>query len=203
MVIFLTYLSVVVESHPIAPATKFVMPQICRAIRPHRIPRHAMTANPSNCQRRLRIVEGRLQGQLLRQVCWHWSLFLLLSFTLTVSLGFLAADPNVTFTHRLLDVVSANILPFLVLLTLLPYFLVNTVRLSNRFAGPVRRLRRALEELAFRDQTHPLVFRDNDFWVSTANAYNAAAERHQQLLDKVQALEAELERERQRQPHLV
>lgn len=162
-----------------------------------------MPTNPSSCQRRLRIVEGRLQGQLLRQVCWHWSLFLLISVTLTLGLGFLTADPTITFTNRLLQVAATQMLPFLVLLALLPYFLVDTVRLSNRFAGPVRRLRNALEDLAYHNQAQPLVFRDGDFWVSTANAYNAVAEQHQQMQDKIDDLEKELERQRESQPQMT
>lgn len=162
-----------------------------------------MNANPATCQRRLRIVEGRLQGQLLRQVCWHWSLFLIISSTLTLSLGLLTAEPTGTFTNRLLQVASTQMLPFLVLLTLLPYFLVDTVRLSNRFAGPVRRLRNALEDLAYRNRTHQLVFRDGDFWVTTADAYNAVVEHHQQMQEKIDQLEAELELQRVQQPQTV
>lgn len=162
-----------------------------------------MTANPSSCQRRLRIVEGRLQGQLLRQVCWHWSLFLLISATLTLSLGLLTADPTTPFSNRLLQVAATQMLPFFVLLTLLPYFLVNTIRLSNRFAGPVRRLRNALEDLAYRNQARPLVFRDGDFWGSAADAYNAVVEQHQQMQDKIDDLEAELERQRESQPQMT
>lgn len=151
----------------------------------------------ATCQRRLRIVDGRLQGQLLRQVCWHWSLFLLIAATLTVGLGLLTSDPHRSLSNQLWQIGATHMLPFLVLLTLLPYFLVDTVRLSNRFAGPVRRLRTGLEALADRDQVSPLVFREGDFWVSTAVAYNAVAERQQAMQTRIKQLEAELEQVRE------
>ena len=151
----------------------------------------------ATCQRRLRIVEGRLQGQLLRQVCWHWSLFLLIAATLTIGLGLLTSDPQTSLSNQLWQIGTTHMLPFLVLLTLLPYFLVDTVRLSNRFAGPVRRLRTGLEDLAQREQVQPMVFRDGDFWVSTAVAYNAVAEQQQAMKNKIKQLEAELERVRE------
>lgn len=174
-----------------------------------------MNKPTANCQRRLRIVEGRLQGQLLRRVCWHWSLFLLVAATLTAGLGLLTSDPQIPLSNRLWQMGTTHMLPFLVLLTLLPYFLVDTVRLSNRFAGPVRRLRTGLEDLAYRNQAQPLVFRDGDFWVSTAVAYNAVVERQQAMQNRINQLEVELERaqelakqrelemERESHPHLV
>jgi hypothetical protein len=144
------------------------------------------------CQRGTRIVEGKVQGELLRRVCLHWSLFFLLSLSLTVGLNILTSDPNVPLMNQVVNVLALNFWPFLVLVALLPYFLVDTVRLSSSFAGPIVRLRRSLESLAQRGDTTPLAFREGDFWVSAADAYNAVVDRQMRLQDRIEELEAQL-----------
>jgi nitrogen fixation/metabolism regulation signal transduction histidine kinase len=64
--------------------------------------------------------------------------------------------------------------PFLVvLLFLLPVFVVDTVKLSHRFAGPIYNLRRAMREVAQGKPPRKLKFRDNDFWQGLSDDYNA------------------------------
>ena len=60
----------------------------------------------------------------------------------------------------------------LVLLALLPAFMLDTIRFSNRFVGPILRLRRHLRELGNDMNTEPCAFRDNDFWRGMANDFN-------------------------------
>jgi hypothetical protein len=54
---------------------------------------------------------------------------------------------------------------------------VDIVRMSNRFVGPVVRLRGALRELAENRPAQPLNFRDDDFWRELATDFNKAAAR--------------------------
>lgn len=152
------------------------------------------------CQRGLRLVETKIQGELLRRVCFHWTLFLILSVGLTIGLHVLSNDPSVPLANQVWQMAITNFWPFLALVALLPYFLVDTVRLSSSFAGPVVRLRRAMENLAQRGNTQPLVFREGDFWLSTADAYNAVVDRQMQLQERIATLEAELS-QYQDQPH--
>lgn len=144
-------------------------------------------------QRGLRLVEGKIQGELLRRVCWHWTLFLALSVGLTIGLHVLTTDPGVPLTKQLWQMSVTNLWPFLALVALLPYFLVDTVRLSSNFAGPIVRLRRAMEGLVQKNDTQPLTFREGDFWLSTADAYNAVLDRQMRLQERVATLEAELQ----------
>ncbi|MBL8889020.1 MAG: hypothetical protein JNL67_03520 [Planctomycetaceae bacterium] len=146
----------------------------------------------NKCQRRLRLVEVKIQGQLLRRICLHWTLFLLLSVGLTVGLHVLTNDPSVPMANQIMRMAANNFWPFLVLVALLPCFLVDTVRLSSNFSGPIVRLRRSMEGLAQRNDTQPLAFRDGDFWQSTADAYNAVVDRQMQMQERINELEAEL-----------
>ena len=50
--------------------------------------------------------------------------------------------------------------------------MLDTIRLSNRFAGPVSRLRNAMRKVADGGSYEPLKFRGNDFWTELADDYN-------------------------------
>ena len=54
----------------------------------------------------------------------------------------------------------------------MPFVLFDFVRLSNRFAGPMFRLRRCMQDLADGKRVEPIHFRDGDFWQEIADAFN-------------------------------
>ena len=56
---------------------------------------------------------------------------------------------------------------------LLPVFVVDTIKLSHRFAGPIFSLRRAIREVAQGKTPRKLKFRRRDFWHDLAEDYNA------------------------------
>ena len=60
-------------------------------------------------------------------------------------------------------------------LLLMPVIVYDMVQLSNRMAGPIMRLRRAMRQLAQGDPVDTLSFRDNDFWREMAGEFNALA----------------------------
>jgi len=59
------------------------------------------------------------------------------------------------------------------MLFLLPVFVMDTVKLSHRFAGPIFSLRRAIREVAAGETPRRLKFRHKDFWKDLADDYNA------------------------------
>jgi len=84
----------------------------------------------------------------------------------------LLGDPNVPITSHLQGVVGRYLLIVLVMAALLPAFVLDTVRLSNRFAGPMFRIRKAFRSTAAGEPFEPLVFRKGDFWKELADDYN-------------------------------
>ena len=74
---------------------------------------------------------------------------------------------------------------FVASLFLLPLLVVDCVRLTNRFTGPLYRLRRCLRELSVGQTVPNIHFRDGDFWQEVAEEFNAVNLR-------VQSLEREL-----------
>ena len=61
-----------------------------------------------------------------------------------------------------------------VMFLMLPVFLRDTLKMSNRFAGPMYRLRTALAELAETNETKPIKFRTGDYWLEVADDFNKA-----------------------------
>jgi hypothetical protein len=113
-----------------------------------------------------------VQGALARRIILHWLVFLavgsLVAFILQVLSNpfrpISAHAREMWWTHG----------PFLLVLAfLLPVFVVDTIKLSHRFAGPIYALRRALREIAQGDKPRRLKFRKRDFWHGLADEYNA------------------------------
>ena len=61
----------------------------------------------------------------------------------------------------------------IVMVFLLPVFVVDTIKISHRFAGPVISLRRTMREIADGQPPRKLQFRKHDFWHDLADDYNA------------------------------
>ncbi len=128
-------------------------------------------AKPTN-QRSRYFVERQVQGALGLRIAMHWGLFLVATALLTT---FLRVIGNVEFVS-IVDVVALalreQLTVFVVLLALLPWFVHDALKLSNRFAGPMVRLRGALRELNQEGATLPLKFRRGDFWSDIAEEFN-------------------------------
>ena len=70
---------------------------------------------------------------------------------------------------------------------LLPLVIVDIIRFSNRFVGPLLRLRRSMRALARGEYVEPIEFRDNDFWYDFADEFNAVRARILQLSAEVES----------------
>jgi hypothetical protein len=127
---------------------------------------------PSRPQRTKKFIDSKVQGALARRIIFHWLVFLAVASVAALMLQVLS-DPfrpagdhleNLWYTHG----------PFLVVMIfLLPVFVIDTVKISHRFAGPIFSLRRAMREIADGQPPRKLKFRDGDFWHELANDYNA------------------------------
>ncbi|MEX2091656.1 MAG: hypothetical protein WD971_03215 [Pirellulales bacterium] len=126
----------------------------------------------SRPQRRQKFIDSKVQGALARRIIFHWLVFLAVASVAALLLQVLS-DPfrpasehveNLWYTHG----------PFLVVMVfLLPVFVIDTVKISHRFAGPIYSLRRSMREVADGKPPRKLQFRDDDFWHELAIDYNA------------------------------
>ncbi len=127
-------------------------------------------------QRRQKFIDSKVQGALARRIIFHWLVFLAVASVAALLLQVLS-DPfrpagehieNLWYTHG----------PFLVVMVfLLPVFVIDTVKISHRFAGPVYSLRRTMRDVADGKPPRKLQFRQGDFWHELASDYNAMIDR--------------------------
>ena len=129
-------------------------------------------------RRKSEYIDPEVQGALARRISIHWCLYTFLAAALIVGLKWMS-HPFVPFTDHLIEAWWSYGSLFLVLLCLVPLFVYDAVKLSNRFTGPVLRLRNATRELA--DGKHPgkITLRDNDFWKDLADDFNRVVDRYE------------------------
>jgi len=144
----------------------------------------------ANPRRKKKFIDACVQGTLARRIIVHWLVFLLVASLAAFVLQVLSNPfqplsthvQNLWWTHG----------PFLlVMVFLLPVFVVDTIKISHRFAGPIFSLRRALREIAQGKPPRKLKFRRHDFWHELADDYNAMLTRLELLDDDGEPVDAE------------
>jgi signal transduction histidine kinase len=125
-------------------------------------------------------VDSRVQGALMLRAVLYWA-FCLLTMTIMILVWRTLTGPSRMFYthfddmwHQFGPAVIASIL-------LLPIVVIDSIRLSNRFAGPMLRLRRAMRNLAAGEHVPPVHFRDADYWQEFADEFNTLAARVEAL----------------------
>lgn len=129
-----------------------------------------------NRKRKQKYVDTHVQGALLRRIIFHWIAFFFVTALTVILMKSLIGDMNVTFLENVQNSIGEFSLIGVILLCLFPVFMLDTVRFSNRFVGPIGRLRRHLQELGSEKTTQKCSFRDNDFWAGMADEFNKVVE---------------------------
>lgn len=129
-------------------------------------------------RRKKHFVDSAVQGALVRRIILHWLIFLGLA-ALMLPLWQLWASGNIFSPFSTLVAESwKNTAPvFLALIALLPLFIWDTVTLTHRFAGPMRRFHGSIKSLAAGDKVDPIRLRKGDFWMEFAEDFNLLLER--------------------------
>jgi hypothetical protein len=123
-------------------------------------------------RRQKKYIDACVQGALARRIIVHWLVYLAVGSLVAFILQVLS-NPFRPLGAHLQDMWWTHGPFLLVLAFLLPVFVVDTIKLSHRFAGPVYALRRALREIALGEKPRRLKFRKYDFWHGLADEYNA------------------------------
>ncbi len=137
-------------------------------------------------KRKTFLVEKQVQGALGWRICAHWFIFLGLSVSVTCALQMLGNFAQASLWERFEAAILGQLGSIVVLLALLPWFVHDSLKLSNRFAGPMVRLKKSIIALTNEADTAPVVFRNGDFWQEIATEFNqlrlrVSAEREQLL----------------------
>ena len=121
-------------------------------------------------------VDSKVQGALLIRTLGYWC-FCILATGLILLSWQVATGPHRPFLSyfSLHEVVERHGAVVLASILLLPILLLDVLITSNRFAGPLYRLRRSMRALAAGEHVQPVIFRDGDFWHDLADEFNAVA----------------------------
>ncbi len=129
-----------------------------------------MSSN-KNFRRRL-FVDPQVQGALVLRVVLYWVLCLVTITLMLLCWRILTGPARLFYTH--FDDMWFHYGPAMIASSImLPLLVVDIVRLSNRFVGPLVRLRRAMRALARGEHVEPVSFREGDFWLEFAQEFNA------------------------------
>ena len=126
-------------------------------------------------QRKRQFIDRAVQGTMLLHIVGHWMCFLFTAGALLLFVEMLNGEPRDVWKNLL----SRHAPTVLAMLMLTPIFIYDLCKLSNRFAGPMVRLRRAMRDLAEGREVSPIHFRERDFWKDVAVDFNRVAERVQ------------------------
>ena len=123
-------------------------------------------------------VDPKVQGTLIFRVIAYWVLCVVAISLMLLCWRIITGPARMPFTH--LDDMWFHFGPALIAsFFLLPLVIYDIVRTSNRFAGPLFRLRRTMRQLANGEHVKPIRFRGSDFWQDLAEDFNAVARRVQ------------------------
>ena len=122
----------------------------------------------------------------------HWSLTVLTLLAIGVAVQLIYSPGNRSVWQAIARSYGAQLPLLCVMFMLVPVYIWDVVKLSNRFAGPMYRLRGILNELADGGRASQLRFRPGDFWQETATDFNRFYEKHIALVDRCEQLEEQL-----------
>jgi len=129
---------------------------------------------PKKQVRRRLLADPKVQVPLVARIVLYWLMCLSIITVMIqcrqTAAGSAQTADNMLFFYRV---------AFLGALAFLPLALVDLVQVSNRFAIPMVRLRRAMQDLSRGEHVEPVRFRDGDFWQDLAADFNAVVNRVQ------------------------
>ncbi len=119
-------------------------------------------------------VDPKVQGALVLRVILYWA-FCLITITIMLLCWRILTGPARLFYTHFNDLWFFYGPALIASLLVLPLVVIDSLRLSNRFVGPLMRLRRSMRDLTRGERVEPIRFRDDDFWHDFAEEFNVLA----------------------------
>ena len=130
----------------------------------------------SNFERKKTYIDPKVQGAIVRRLMIHWVAYVSVAAAMAFCLQVLN-NPLWPLGEQVQQAWKTHGLFLLVLVFLLPVFVIDTIKLSHRFVGPIYRLRETIRNIAQGDPPPQLKFRDFDFWQGMAQDFNLMVDR--------------------------
>ena len=121
-------------------------------------------------------VDREFQGAIAKRIALHWGLLICL-YAIGMAMLHLTGHFGKPFEEQFQSYLNNYGGTLLFLASLTPVFVYDSIKLTNRLAGPLHRLRRGLKALARGQEGEQVTFRPNDFWRDMAEDYNRVRDR--------------------------
>ena len=121
------------------------------------------------------LIDGGVQLPIMLRIVAYW-FFCLTTVTCALTLARVDAEPDVFFLSQLFHVVVSYWPVYAVMFAGLPIALYDALKLSNRFAGPVYRMKTNLRDFNDGKLYSPVCLREGDFHSELATEINIAIE---------------------------
>ena len=126
------------------------------------------------------LVDRGVQIGMLRRVCVYW-VAAILFVSLPIALIRNVSGSGQFFVQDVLSVWK-NHWPVLACLTaMLPFALNDLAKFSNRFAGPIFRLKNEMQKFEQTGESFQLTLREHDYWKDVVESYCAMTQRIETL----------------------
>ena len=128
-------------------------------------------------KRRRLLVDYRVQGALITRVMLYWALCLVSIPILRAIVSSVLLVLNASLSEMSTLWISELLASFL----FVPLVVCDVLLVTNRFVGPMYRLRREMNRLAQGESVAPIAFRTGDMWHEFAETFNALRSRVERL----------------------
>jgi hypothetical protein len=135
-------------------------------------------------KRRQYFVDPKVQGALILRLIGYWGVTVITTTAMVLCWRLVTQPPKSLFS-QIGDMWVFYGPALISSLLLVPLIVIDCVRMSNRFAGPLYRLRRCMRDLGAGLPVPPIHFRDGDFWIEVADEFNAVSAKFQRLEEEL------------------
>ena len=121
------------------------------------------------------LIDQTVQGSLFRRIAFY-SLACSLYFAMTLVITESLSNPHEAIAETTRRCLQEALFWAPGVMLLSPIIIYDLLKVSNRLAGPIFRLRQGIEELASGSTHEPIELRDGDYWPEVAESFNQIRE---------------------------
>lgn len=126
------------------------------------------------------LIDSNVQGSILCRTALY-SAACAIYFIVILVFAESMSSPDRSFGDSLMHCFEEAIYWAPGLLLLMPLVAYDMLKLTNRFAGPIFRMRREMQRLAVGESERRLSFREGDYWIEMADEFNTLRDELMQL----------------------
>jgi hypothetical protein len=131
--------------------------------------------------RRRVFIDRPIQGALVGRVALYWLCGAILQVMLLAYFSIIAGAGGSNIQEKSSEFWTTLGMAALSSVVVLPLLVIDIVRLSHRWVGPIHRLKTAMQGLARGEKVSEISFRKGDFWQDLSGPFNAVARRMNSL----------------------